>query len=478
MNGLPAIILFAGMALVALSSSAQIAPGQIDLTKATIIAPGKLAGPEAKAIEMLLDEIAKRTRIQLPIVTKQKSRGPTISIGLASTLLRTAELSALAVDPKWNTAEGYLIVTSDLPHPSVIVAGHDPRGVLFGVGRMLRNLHMERDRITVPAGLKIASSPYHSLRGHQLGYRPKTNSYDAWTVPMWEQYIRDLVVFGANAVELIPPRSDDDADSPHFPLPPMQMMVEMSRLLDSYGMDVWIWYPAMDPDYSKPETVEAAVKEWGEVFRKLPRIDAVFVPGGDPGHTQPKHLMALLSRQTANLHRYHPKAQMWVSPQGFSQAWMDEFVGILWTEKPKWLTGVVYGPQVRGTILQLRQNVPAQYPIRHYPDITHSRRCQFPVPDWDLAYALTEGREGINPRPLGEAVICRHHQPYTVGSITYSEGCNDDVNKAVWSALEWDPKTDVREVLREYSRYFIGPGYEESFAEGLLALEKNWTGPL
>ena len=47
---------------------------------------------------------------------------------------------------------------------------------------------------------------------------------------MWEQYIRDLAVFGTNAIELIPPRSDDDADSPHFPLPPMEMMTAMSRI--------------------------------------------------------------------------------------------------------------------------------------------------------------------------------------------------------------------------------------------------------
>src|SRR5258708_30513186 len=53
-------------------------------------------------------------------------------------------------------------------------------------------------------------------------------------------------VFGTNAVELIPPRSDDAADSPHFPLPPLRMMTEMSRLLDEYGLDVWIWYPAID----------------------------------------------------------------------------------------------------------------------------------------------------------------------------------------------------------------------------------------
>ena len=136
---------------------------------------------------------------------------------------------------------------------------------------------------------------------------------------MWEQYIRDLAIFGSNAIELIPPRSDDAADSPHFPLPQIDMMVEMSRIADEYGLDVWIWYPALDKDYGDPKQVEFALKEWAEVFAKLPRIDAIFVPGGDPGHTQPKHLMALLERQTASLRKYHPKAQMWVSPQGFTK---------------------------------------------------------------------------------------------------------------------------------------------------------------
>jgi hypothetical protein len=210
----------------------------------------------------------------------------------------------------------------------------------------------------------------------------------------------------------------------------------------------------------------------------LPRIDAVFVPGGDPGHTQPKYLMALLEKQTQNLRRYHPKAQMWVSPQSFSQTWMDEFLGILKNEQPAWLSGVVFGPQVRMSLGELRAAVPKRYPIRHYPDITHSRQCQYPVPDWDLAYALTEAREVINPRPLGQARIFRLLQPYTVGFLAYSEGCNDDVNKIVWSALGWDPDADVVEVLREYSRYFIGERYADSFAQGLLALERNWQGPL
>ena len=52
------------------------------------------------------------------------------------------------------------------------------------------------------------------------------------------------------------------------------------------------------------------------------------------------------------------------------------------------------------------------------------------------------------------------------------------MNKFVWSGLGWDPKADVLQILREYSRYFIGERYADSFAQGLLALERNWRGPL
>src|SRR5262249_32206345 len=145
---------------------------------------------------------------------------------------------------------------------------------------------------------------------------------------------------------------------------------------------------------------------------------------------------------------------------------------------PNWLSGVVHGPQVRLPLAELRKAVPQRYPIRDYPDITHSRHCQYPVPDWDVAYALTEGREVSNPRPMQTANIFRLSHPHAIGFITYSEGCHDDVNKCVWSALGWDERTEVRNILREYARYFIGPGYEDRFADGLLELEKNWVGPV
>jgi hypothetical protein len=454
----------------------------VDLARAVVVAPAQLSGPERKALVLLTDEVHKRTLVRWEVVPDWPADSvPVIAVGPAPLLKQFAGpyTGKLASPPGPRGKEGFRlsVETEGRRAPAVLVIGNDARGVLFGVGRLLRELRLARGRVTLPGGLDVSTAPRYALRGHQLGYRPKTNSYDGWTLALWEQYLRDLAVFGANAVELIPPRSDDAADSPHFPLPPLEMMAGMSRLCDDYGLDVWVWYPALDRDYADPATVASALKEWGEVFRKLPRIDAVFVPGGDPGHTRPKVLMALLKRQAENLHRYHPRAQLWVSPQGFGRDWLEEFYACLHAE-PAWLGGVVYGPQVRVSLPELRRAVPARYPIRRYPDITHSLQCQYPVPDWDLAYALTEAREVINPRPEDQARIFRAFQDQAVGFLTYSEGCNDDVNKVVWSALGWDPEARVPDVLRDYGRYFIGPQHADDFAQGLLALERNWRGPL
>jgi hypothetical protein len=461
----------------AISSSAA----SIDLTHAALVVPAQLTRQESNAVNMLVGEVEKRTRIHLQITNDWPAADQSvIAVGPQSSLARMVGPFAyqLAV-PSALPPDGFKLVTlRTARREAVFIIGNDARGVLFGIGKLLRELQMSRGKIVLPEDLNLVSSPKCALRGHQLGYRPKCNSYDAWDVPVWEQYIRDLAVFGCNAIELIPPRSDDDATSPHFPLPPAEMMVEMSRLADVYGLDVWIWYPAMDKDYSDPKTVESALKEWGEIFSKLPRIDAVFVPGGDPGHTRPKWMMPLLEKQTANLKKLHPKAQMWMSPQSFNQEWLDEFLEMLKRDQPSWLSGLVFGPQVRLSLPRLRQLVPDKYPIRHYPDITHSRQCQYTVPDWDTAFAVTEARECINPRPLDETAIFRATYRDTIGFISYSEGCNDDVNKFIWSGLGWDPDSKPADILREYSRYFIGDRFASKFAEGLLALEANWRGPL
>ena len=457
---------------------------RLDLRKCVVVVADGI-GRGAKISQVLIEEAEKRCGIRWPVQNRPSANdlsGATVTIFLATretaaSLRKRISLGGLSDLHE----EGYMLRSgSDKDGAWIAVVGADERGLLFGVGRLLRSIDFSRQQARITsASLNLVSHPEYRLRGHQLGYRPKTNAYDGWSVPMWDQYIRDLAIFGVNAIELLPPRSDDLPDSPHFPLPPLQMMVEMSRIADEYGLDVWIWYPAMDKDYSNPATVESALKEWAGVFEVLPRVDAVLVPGGDPGHTEPKYLLSLLEKQKVGLRRSHPKAEMWVSPQGFSRDWMQEFIDIV--REPhtqRWLDGVVFGPMSRLTVGELRKALPEKYPIRCYPDITHSVQCQYPVKDWDLAYILTEGREVINPRPRAEAEILRQILPGTVGFISYSEGCNDDVNKFVWSCLAWDSKQPVYEALRDFAHHFIGSEQANGFAQGLLDLERNWVGPL
>ena len=448
----------------------------LDLTQAVVVAPAALDGAANKAVRSLVEEVEKRTAVRLPVGQSWPSDGaPAIAVGpLAKAREFAGEFARDLASADKPGAEGYVMRTGD---NAVVIGGADPRGVLFGVGHLLRKLEMRAGVIRLPHPLNLSTTPETGLRGHQLGYRPKTNSYDAWTAATWEQYIRELALFGANAIEIIPPRSDDDADSPHFPLPQIDMMAEQSRIGDEYGQDIWIWYPALDENYGDPKDIEFALKEWEEVYKRLPRIDYMFVPGGDPGHTRPVHLFDLLEQQTALLKKYHPNAEMWMSPQSFNAEWMEEFYGLM-DKRPEWLGGIVFGPQQRVGLPELRRRIPQKYPIRRYPDITHSRHCQYPVPDWDLAYAVTEAREVINPRPVDQARIYRLLDEYAVGFLTYSEGNHDDVNKFIWSALGWERERNVVDILRDYSRFFIGPDYADSWAQGMLALERNWRGPL
>jgi hypothetical protein len=460
-------------------------PGpSLDLTNAAVVAPEGVTGPPKKAVEMLVREVEARTGLRWPVVSKLPEGGrPVVVVGTLEALrgLGDPVADALPKEVAKGRAEGYLVVVPE-GHPAAGVIGTDARGVVFGVGRLLRELRYARaadgkGKVSLPDGFKAESAPKMPLRGQQLGYRPKTNSYDAWDLPQWDRYIGELAAFGNNAVELIPPRTDDDDNSPHFPRPKMEMLAGMSKICDDYGMDVWVWFPVMYGDISKPEQFEAGLKEWEEVYKAMPRLDAVFVPGGDPGHTPPKPLFAFMEKATELLHKYHPKGQMWVSPQGFNAKGSDEFMELVKAE-PSWLTGLVFGPQVRIPLAELRKITPSKYPIRGYPDVTHSRQCQHPVQDWDLAYAVTEGRESINPRPRDEAAIFQSYRPLTNGFITYSEGCNDDVNKFVWSALGWDPEADLNEALRQYARYLVGDPEGDRFAQALFALERNWKGPL
>lgn len=462
---------------------AQNKLGFQNFTDAIIVTESSLSKHEQAAIAMLIEEVEKRTLVEFTqAVELPAGTVPKIIIGTVASLKQNGRLigsDVLQMVSK-SEAEGYTVklIKSSGNAPTLIIAGNDSRGMLYGIGYFLRKITMEWDQVLVPEDIDIVTHPSFPLRGHQLGYRPKTNANDGMDEKQWEQYIRDLIVFGTNAIEIMPPITDDVESSPMFPRPQLDMMKRMDDILDKYDIDAWIWFPLMFGDYTKIENEKKSLAESKRIFSNLKRIDAVFIPGGDPGNVHPKVLFSYLQKQTELLHEFHPDAEVWLSPQGFDKSWMDEFFDLL-KSKPEWLTGLVYGPQMLMNINDFGARVNGSYPIRRYPDITHTFDSQYAVPNWDFAFGATQNREPINPRPKAQADIFHAADPkHNIGFITYSEGLNDDVNKVIWNGLGWNPNVNVHEILEDYSRYFIGEEYTHVFTQGLYNLEKNWEGSL
>ncbi|MEQ8551107.1 MAG: hypothetical protein RIC06_24850 [Cyclobacteriaceae bacterium] len=447
----------------------------IDISEANILVSKDIKPlVRQSAVEILQEEVQKRTGLAWSEISSWKdAKGLTIALALSE----TKKLDGMAPPRRSgnnlseNQAEGFRLFKKD---NTLWIIGADSRAVLFGIGELLRKASMDDGQVIIEDNMDIATAPQYPLRGHQIGYRNTANTYDAWTVEQYDQYIRDLVLFGTNAIENIPPLRDDS--SPHFPIPREEMNVEMSKICDKYDIEYWVWTPGT-VDLKDPELRSQQLDIHEANYKQVPRLDNIFFPGGDPGHNHPREVMPFLKDLYARLIKYHPDAGMWISLQGFSAEQVDYFYQYLEIHKPTWLRGVVSGPS-SPPISETRFRLPEQYLHRHYPDITHNVRCDYPAQNFDQAFALTVGREGINPQPVYYAEVHAKYAPFTDGFVSYSDGSHDDVNKIVWSQRGWDPDKNILDIVKEYSRFFFGPEIAYETANGILALEKNWDGPI
>lgn len=447
----------------------------LSLKNATIlVSPSVLVPMRETAPRVLIEEINKRTQLLLKPAMAWPKTGVTVAMALSSDreLFGKALPARKAGNSAETRAEGFRVVVDG---QTLWIIGADARGVLFGTGWVLRHLEMSAGNVLLAATTDVATSPAYPIRGHQLGYRHTANSYDAWTVEQYDQYFRELAIFGTNAVEGIP-FHEDEKPNPHFKIPASEMRVKMGELCQQYDLDYWVWTPVTF-ELTDVDKRAAELRLHEEFYKKCPRLDHIFVPGGDPGDNHPRLVLPFLKELHQLLVKYHPKGKIWVSLQGFSVEQTDYFYRYLAENSPDWLQGVVSGPG-SPPMAETRFRLPKKYQHRQYPDITHNVRCEFPVRGWDQAYALTLGREASNPRPYAFSEIHQTYAPFTDGFVSYSDGCHDDINKVVWSMRGWNPTMEVREILTDYTRFFFGKTATESAADGIAALENNWKGSL
>ncbi len=465
--------------LTTMSTSRALAADWIDLSKAEIVMPDD--GNVVKtARRVLTEEVAKRTGIELAHGTSLgKSKAPAIVLCRADKA--PAELREFVAAMKVpQQAEGFAIaVDKQGATPIVVLAGYDEPGVLFAVGRFMLQLKMKPQTIEFPADYRIATAPRYPHRGHQIGFRNLAHCYDAWTAETYEQYMRELAVFGANAFETTS-FSLEGLDGPHAKLTGPEMAAAWSRICQDYGFDFWLFGSAMGGT-GKTEAQElAAIESQLKRLRVIPHLDHIYLTGGDGGssHRRPDLMFQWTGRFAEQARKIHPGLGVWVSNQGFGPELNNWFFDYLQQQQPEWVTGVVYGAWSRILLDEQRARVPSRYPIRRYADIGHCLRAQYPVPGWDRALAQTLGREPFAPRPKGHARIHNLFDEYANGFVTYSDGVGDDINKFTWTALGWDPDRDVNDIMLEYARFFFGWDIAEQVRDGLFMLEENFSGSL
>lgn len=410
-----------------------------------------------KAAGLFAEEIKLRT-----------GKNPVISAGSKTPLVSFQLCGGESLPNK----DSYLL---ELEGTQLRISAWGLRGLVFGYSYFLRKTVYENGRITLIKDISGKYIPSMQVRGHHYGYCSMANSYEAWDYEQHSRYFRDMMFFGCNTNEQVSFRGLNQKRNRLMRYDTDEFLIEASRLADELDLDFSVWY------YNDNEEINAAVARRKKVFEQIPRLDAVFPPGGDPGDYPADEFVERCIAISKVLKEAHPNAEMWPSAQKprIFPDWGEEFIECM-EKLPPEIDGVITGPNRAFTLDELRRRLPVRYPIRLFPDLTHNVRCEYPVhfnrDDWHYALTTALSRECINPRPTEFRTIHRLTRRYIIGSASYSEGVNDDINKMVWSDMDFFPDVSLYDTLLDYARVFFYGVPAEKAADGILGLEMNWQG--
>lgn len=356
----------------------------------------------------------------------------------------------------------------------ITVTAHRLRSLIYGYSMFLRKSVVRDGELVLTKDISGDYSPYMPVRGHQLSYTDMNNTYEAWDEKQYERYIRELMMFGLNTVEGCLGKDEKPTELMKYSFEEITKL--KSAICQRLDIDFSMWSP-----FTSKRSDDDSAEYLVETCKDIPEFNIFFPPGGDPGDLQAEDFFKRCKTVKKELNKHFPDMELWPSAQAPHEYddWGDRFIKEM-AKLPEEIDGVVYGPNHPFTLDTMRRSIDLKYPIRYYPDVGHNVRCEIPVhfdrEDWHYAYASTLSREAVNPRPSEYRLVHRLTKQYVCGSVSYSEGVNDDVNKFVFGALDFDPDSELREILRDYARSFFPETDTEKMVDVIFGLEQNWNG--
>ena len=461
----------------AIFSSIIKVPGQAKITEIGSTRLVRLVLPEKQS------DLLKRIAGVFARQVESRCQARVVIIGHAPLKLK------LTLDPSIGK-DGYYI--RDLNGGGIEVAGHDERGILYGLGKFLRISRYDRGGFT-PGAWRGTSVPQKPLRGIYFATH-FNNYYHAAPTSEIERYVEDLSLWGYNALvvwyDMHHFNGADDPEAVSFRRH-LHKILEAARLI---GMDVGLclianeaygnspvslradpsgqrggWYDcAVCPN--KPGGMEYILDVLGGEFDWAADLSPRYVwlwpydqGGCGCNHCQPwgsNGFLKAAGHVAELVRRKLPGTEIILSTWYFNE---EEWQGLgkAFTDKKPFADYIL----AEGTV----RPMPAKLPMVGFPEISMHETWPW-------------GGFGATPLTSRAEVQWNKVKQASCGGFPYSEGIFEDITKAVISQLYWNDRP-VEETVREYAAFEFSPEVAVDVAKVVAILEQNhhlrwWPGEL
>jgi hypothetical protein len=437
----------------------------VDVTdSAILVTHDDSSGSAAFVGNVLAEEIARRSGVRWSIVNEQV-RSPIVELSIADSM--DTDLGD----------EGYRIAVDALETfvggmATVRIGAMSKRGLLYGVGRLLREIDWADGVVLVSRSLMEECQPDQMYRGHLLGYGAESSMYSAWSAQRYEQYVRELILLGANIIGNTPIvfKDAEAYDSPGNPNG--KSGSTLSAICADYGIDYWIVLPASNLCGENASDLIATI---GSIAARSARLDGILLTVADHNNDHGFKCLLPTGEAVRRLFDGAPSVpEIWLGVWDMTSSELDSLLAMLKTEDPAWLTGVAGSPTMRS----IRTHIPRRFDVTVCADLGGESGGEFSTRWRDPVLTQTLLAVAPNPRPEDAADLYAFVRRGSAGILLRSQGVNDDVNRAVWTALSWNPETSLRDIIEDYASCHLEPDISNAVVDAILSLERNWRGPL
>ncbi len=378
------------------------------------------------------------------------------------------------------------------------VVGADARGVLYGIGKVLRDARYDRRGFTLGPwrGRSAPECPFRALYAatHFM------NFYEAAPSEEVRRYMEDLALWGVNTVIAhFPTWNFQGFDDPkaRLNLEHLKSLLQAARGL---GLEVGLIQcpnqgfasassdlrakPFPDPlgrrgsfgancCPSNPAGQRYLVDLYAGLFAEFadPGLDCLVLwpydeggcgcaecwPWGAKGF--PTLARQIVSSGRAKFPALRTVLSTWVYDTPPAGEW--EGLTATLAEQPKWLDFLLADSHTDFPRYPLDHGVPGNLPLVNFPEISMWGRSPW-------------GGYGANPMPSRIDRLWRQSERKLAGGMPYSEGLYEDLNKAICYQLYWRKDRSPESIVREYLAFEYSPDRVDDLWKVVRLLEETW----